>query len=103
MHFVSNFKNETKPPHILTHAGAFLRPFLVAHDHRNPCHWLAIEIFSDLLAIFAILSRSFNLTRYPILFDAMNSRRIVSPEWKRLELPDPLSRAGIPTPLHRAR
>lgn len=60
-----------------------------------------IEIFSDLLAT-VILSRSLNLI--PILLDAMNSRRIVSPEWKRFRITlDPLSRAGIPTPLHRAR
>lgn len=43
--------NRTKPPHILTHAGAFLRAILVAHDHRNPCHWLVIEIFSDRLSL----------------------------------------------------
>lgn len=42
-----------------------------------------IEIFSDLLAI-VILSRSLNLI--PILLDAMNSRRIVSPEWKRFRI-----------------
>lgn len=43
-HFTNCIRSEflseilTKPPHILTHAGAFLRAILVAHDHRNPSH-----------------------------------------------------------------
>lgn len=43
-HFTNCIRSEflseilTKPPHILTHAGAFLRAILVAHDHRNLSH-----------------------------------------------------------------
>lgn len=101
--------NRTKPPHILTHAGAFLRPILVAHDHRTirPTTSSMIETFRPnfsfcdlIVTLLSLINRYYVLLYY--ILTAMDSWRIVSSEWKRLELlaVDPLSRAGIPTPLH---
>lgn len=73
-HFTNCIRSEflseilTKPPHILTHAGAFLRAILVAHDHRNPSHQLDDPNFPR--SLITLLSRSLiNAPRIILYFD----------------------------------